>query len=129
MAGSIFPPYQFKSLYLRDVQTYRNRIMGLKLKHAVRAVWHHKYLWTLAAFLIIAGILDTNSFWIRYKLHKNNEKLKAEIQEYDEKYARDSRELAELQSCPEAVEKVARVRLFMKTADEDVYVIDETKQD
>lgn len=129
MAGSTFPPYQFKSLYLRDVQTYRNRNMGLKLKNTVRAVWHHKYLWTLAAFLAIAGFLDTNSFWIRYKLHKNNEELKAEIQKYDEKYARDSRELAELQSNPEAVEKVARVRLFMKTADEDVYVIEETRQD
>ena len=56
-----------------------------------------------------------------------NDQLREEIAQYDEKYAQDSRTLRELQEDQEAVENVARVRLFMKTDNEDVYVIDDEK--
>ena len=58
-----------------------------------------------------------------------NEQLRDEIKTYEERYQADSRELNELEHNPEAVERVARVNLYMKTANEDVYVIENESDD
>ena len=100
--------------------------MGQKIRRIGLSLICQKYLWTLIAFITIVGFLDPNSFWQRYKLYAQNEALKLEIKKYEERYERDTKELNELENNPEAVERVARVNLYMKTADEDVYVIDDS---
>ena len=79
-----------------------------------RSLTRHKYLWTILAFLILIGFVDPNSLWYRYRLYEHNETLREDIRRYEQQYAAD----------PAAVEKVARVHLFMKTDNEDVYVIE-----
>ena len=54
----------------------------------------------------------------------SNETLREDIRRYEQQYAADARTLYELHTDPAAVEKVARVHLFMKTDNEDVYVIE-----
>ncbi len=98
--------------------------MGKKLKKITGYIWRHKYLWTTLIFLVIVGFVDANSFWNRYELARHNRQLREEIARFEAQYERETRELDELNSNPEAVEQVARVRLFMKTADEDVYVLE-----
>lgn len=100
--------------------------MGQKIRRIGLSLIRQKYLWMLIAFITIVGFLDPNSFWQRYKLYAQNEALKLEIKKYEERYERDTKELNELENNPEAVERVARVNLYMKTADEDVYVIDDS---
>ncbi len=97
--------------------------MGKKLKDVGLTILRQKYLWTILAFVIVVGFLDPNSYWHRYQLHLQNQELRKEIAFYEEKYAADSKELEALEHSPEAVERVARVNLSMKTADEDVYEI------
>lgn len=99
--------------------------MGKKLSAFGRNIWHHKYLWTILLFVILVGFIDSNSLMQRYRLTKHNAALRAEIKQYDESYKADSRTYEELQKSDEAVKKVARVELFMKTDNEDVYVIEE----
>lgn len=98
--------------------------MASKIRHIAFALFRQKYLWTILAFIAIVGFLDTNSLWRLYELRRQNENLRTEISEYEKRYNADTRELLELQHSPEAVERVARVNLFMKTADEDIYVIE-----
>lgn len=98
--------------------------MGQKLKKIAFNILHQKYLWTIILFIVIVGFLDTNSFWHHYELRQQNNELREEIAAYEEKYEADTRELQELENSPEAVERVARVNLYMKTDDEDVYVIE-----
>ena len=69
-------------------------------------------------------MLDENSLISRYQLHARNEATRAEIRKYEEQYMRDQRDLQEMQNSPDAVERVARMDLLMKTPDEDVYVIE-----
>lgn len=95
-----------------------------KFKSIVGKVWEHKYLFTFLFFLIIVGFIDTNSLLFRYQLYLQNKALKEEIAEYEAQFAADTRELETLRSHPDAVEEVARVRLFMKTDNEDVYVVE-----
>lgn len=98
--------------------------MGQKIKRLTLALIHQKYLWTIVLFIAIAGFLDDNSFWRRYQLHQQNNELREEIKKYEDRYNADTKELHELEGNPEAVERVARVNLLMKTADEDVYIIE-----
>lgn len=99
--------------------------MTPKIRNAIRNIWRHKYLWTIVLFIVVVGFLDENSFWHRYQIHAENERLREEITKYQEKYDSDSRELYELDHSPDAVEKVARLRLYMKADHEDVYIIEE----
>lgn len=98
--------------------------MGQKLKRFALGVLRQKYLWTLAAFVAIVGVLDDNSFLHRYELWQQNEDLRKEISELEVQFEADTQALNELENNPDAVERVARVNLYMKTADEDVYVIE-----
>ena len=98
--------------------------MGHKLKRAVLLVIRQKYLWTILAFIAIVGFLDPNSFWRLFELRRQNAALRAEIAEYESRSNADTQALNDLMNNPEAVERVARVNLYMKTADEDVYVIE-----
>ena len=98
--------------------------MGQTFKRVCISIFHRKYLWTIVIFVAIVGFLDPNSFWHRYEMHQRNETLRAEIKTYENRYNADTHELNELEHNPEAMERVARVDLFMKTANEDVYVIE-----
>ncbi len=98
--------------------------MGEKIKKFFKYVARHKYLCVILVFLVIVGFVDSNSFWHRYELNRHNDALRREIIKYEKKYEQDTRELQELESSPEAVEKVARMHLFMKTPNEDVYILE-----
>ena len=82
-----------------------------------------KYLWTILIFIVYVGFIDSNSFWHRYELHQQNNELREEIKRFEKRYEADTKEYNELKYSPEAVERVARVNLFMKTEDEDVYIV------
>ena len=87
-------------------------------------VWGYKYFWTFFLFALIISVLDTNSLWRRYQIRLENEAIRQEIEAVKEQFEADKRELRALQNDPEVVEEVARMRLFMKTTDEDVYIIE-----
>lgn len=98
--------------------------MGKKLNRFCRSLFHKKYLWTIVAFIVIAGFVDSNSLWHRYQIKMQNDALRREIASYEAQYNADTHELNDIEHNPDAVERVARVNLYMKTADEDVYVIE-----
>ena len=98
--------------------------MRKRVKTILLSIVRKKFLWTILAFVLIVGFLDANSFWNNYKLQQENTRLQNEITLYEQHYATSTQELKELQSSPEAIERVARVNLYMKTANEDIYVIE-----
>lgn len=98
--------------------------MGTKINNLWQAVRKHKYLWTVALFILIAGFLDENSFLKFCQLRTHNNELKAEIEQYEHQYDSCSTELQRLKTSSRAYEEVARVRLLMKSENEDVYVIE-----
>lgn len=100
--------------------------MGLKLKGVGLRLIRHKYLWTIVGFIVIVGFVDTNSLWRLYELKRQNAQLREEIAQYEHQYKADTRELHDLEHSQEAIERVARVNLYMKRADEDIYIIDST---
>lgn len=87
-------------------------------------VRRNKYMITIGSFLLIIGILDENSLIQRLSHRNEIHELKSEIQRYRGQYDRDSRLLKEITNNPEALEKVAREKYFMKKENEDIYVFE-----
>lgn len=97
-----------------------------KLKKTWEYIRQHKYLITIIVFLLTIGVLDEeNSLIQRFSHWREIRTLKTEIQHYRKQYERDSRELKELTSNPEELEKVAREKYLMKKENEDIYIFEE----
>ncbi len=84
----------------------------------------HKYLVVTVVFLLIWVLLDENSL-IRRAMHQREiATLEAEIEKYTRQFEEDTRKLEELDSNPEAIEKIAREKYLMKTPDEDIFIFE-----
>ena len=90
------------------------RVLHMKFK---------KYVIVLALGIIIVGFIGDNSLvaHLRNKQHINE--LKAEIN-YNIAVTKHNQEQVHLlQTDPKTVERVGRMRYFMKRADEDVFIL------
>lgn len=85
----------------------------------------HKYLITIAAFLVIIVFLDENSLIQRNKHRQEINALTAEIEKYRKQYEEDTETLKELMNNPQVLEKIAREKYKMKKPNEDIFVFEE----
>ena len=96
-----------------------------KLLKVWKFIRRNKYMITIGTFLLIIGILDENSLIQRVSHRAEIHQLKTEIERYSKQYEQDSKLLKEISSNPEALEKVAREKYFMKKENEDIYVFED----
>lgn len=96
-----------------------------KLITVWKYIRQHKYLITIAAFLVVIVFLDENSLIQRQQHQQEIKTLKAEIERYRQQFEEDTRKLKELTSNPEAMEKIAREKYLMKRPNEDVFIFEE----
>ena len=94
-----------------------------KLNKAISVIGHYKYLIVCVLGVAYIGFLSENSLTKLVKLDMRLDDLKHEVEQYNKEDDYAKRALDELKNNPEAVEKVARERYFMKKADEDVFVL------
>ncbi len=85
----------------------------------------HKYLITVATFLVIIVFLDENSLIQRAKHRNEINTLTEEIEKYRKQFQEDTERLKELTANPEAMEKIAREKYLMKKANEDIFIFEE----
>lgn len=84
---------------------------------------HFKYHIVIVLGILIVGFVDENSFVRRIEYEYHIESLKEEISEYKARYEADSKRLKDLGKDPKVISKIARERYFMKTDDEDIFVL------
>lgn len=94
-----------------------------KFEYIVNFLGHYKYLITIVLGCLFLFILSENSVVNLIKLDMQKADLEAEIERYHKQNTDSRRQLDELKTNPNAVEKVARERYFMKKDDEDVFVL------
>lgn len=92
---------------------------------------HYKYAIVIVVGVLIVGVFDDNSFRKLIELELQIDDLKSEIKRYNAQNKADTEQLRELKRNPNAIEKIARERYFMKADDEDIFVLstDEKKFD
>lgn len=86
----------------------------------------YKYPGAIILFLLLVGFLDENSLYTRYQRQVVIGNLKHEIDKYQAEYDAETAQLDALENDPEAVERMARERYYMKRPNEDVFVFLET---
>ncbi|MCD8318604.1 MAG: septum formation initiator family protein [Paraprevotella sp.] len=95
--------------------------------------WHtirrHKYAFVIGVFALLIGVVDENSFWSRYRHKTELAELRSEIRKYSEMYDHDTRYLEEMNTNPGILTEIARERYYMKTGDEDIFVIGQKDSD
>ena len=90
------------------------------LKHVSSGAMN-RYWIVLAIFFLWILFLDKASLWTQYKLNRSIQRLQADKIYYQGKMKELEQTRLDIQNDRE---KFARERYYMKTADEDVFVID-----
>ena len=115
-------------LFLLSLQT--NMKVIDRIKTFFLRIWRSQALKYAVVFIIgvlIVGFLDENSVWSHMKNRQRIDELTEEKARYHADYQRDQAKIRELDRNPKAMEKIARERYFMKTDDEDIFVLRENE--
>lgn len=97
--------------------------MSNKLSTVIGFIAHYKYLITIVVGIAFVGVFDENSFLQRIKYDIQIDQLKGDIDKYNSMTEAANEELQEISHNPNAIEKIARERYFMKADDEDIFVL------
>lgn len=97
--------------------------MLIKLIKIIIPFLKNKYV--LAGFIFVLWIVffDQNNLIERFKAIKQKHELKQEKEYYIERIKTDTRELNELRTDRENLEKFAREQYYMKKDDEDIFIV------
>lgn len=93
------------------------------VKNILLVIQKLRYLIVLAIGFVLVTFVDEYSILRYIELRSEISDTKAEIDKYRSQYEHDVNQLHELRHNRRAVEKVARELYFMKTDDEDVFVL------
>jgi len=92
-------------------------------------LFKNKYFLITMAFVIWMIFFDKNDLFSQYQYHQQVSKLKQERDFYQKETAKVRKDLDELTSNPQKLEKFARERYLMKKDNEDVFVIVQPKKE
>lgn len=84
-----------------------------------------KYIVALVIFVVAIGFIGESSIMNRISQQREISGLKGEISEYDRKFESDRQTLEALKHDHDAMKEVARSRYYMKTDDEDIFIIED----
>ena len=84
-----------------------------------------KYIVVTILAVVLIGFVDENSVWHHIRNKQYISELEDEIAKYEELNQSNQEKIRELDSNPKAIEKIARERYFMKTDEEDIFVLSE----
>lgn len=96
--------------------------------HIVKILSRFKYHLVVVAGVLYVGFVGDDCFMKRFEYDYQISELRAEIDKYEKAYQADTKRLRELRRDPSAMGRVARERYFMKTKDEDIFVLSDDDQ-
>jgi cell division protein FtsB len=91
-------------------------------------LFRNKYFLVGLAFVVWMIFFDKNDLFSQYQYHQQLSKLKQDREFYQKETDKVRKDLDELTSDPEKLEKFARERYLMKKDNEDVFVIVDPKK-
>jgi len=91
-------------------------------------LFRNKFFLVTLAFVVWMVFFDRNDLFSQFQYHQQVSKLKQERDFYQKETAQVHKDLDELTSNKEKLEKFAREKYLMKKANEDVFVIGKEKK-
>ncbi|MFI5138728.1 MAG: septum formation initiator family protein [Sphingobacteriales bacterium] len=92
-------------------------------------LFRNKYFLVSLAFVVWMIFFDKNDLFSQYQYRQQVSKLKQERDFYQKETAKVTKDLDELTSNPQKLEKFAREKYLMKKDNEDVFVIVPAKKE
>ena len=97
--------------------------MVKKFFDKIPPILKNKYLLTGVAFLLLMLFLDRNNLISQYKMRRELNGLRKELQFYRDQSMMDSIELSRLLGDSLELERLGREKYMMKRDSEDIYII------
>lgn len=92
-------------------------------------LFKNKYFLITIAFVVWMIFFDKNDLFSQYQYHQEVSKLKQERDFYQKETTKVAKDLDELTSNPQKLEKFAREKYLMKKDNEDVFVVVQAKKE
>jgi cell division protein FtsB len=89
----------------------------------VRRIPALKYIIVALIAFVFIGFVDENSIWRHMRNSQRISELRDEIKRLNEQHNYNQAQLRLLGNDTKAIEKIARERYFMKTDEEDIFVL------
>lgn len=84
-----------------------------------------KYVFAFLLFAVSITFLGEGNLLVRFEQKQEISKLQGEIDEYQRKFDSDRTVLNSLKNDPDALREVAREKYYMKTENEDIFIIED----
>ena len=92
-------------------------------------LFRNKFFLVTIAFLVYMIFFDKNDLFSQYQYYQQVSKLKQERDFYLKETAKVNKDLDELTTDPQKLEKFGREKYLMKKDNEDVFVIEQAKKE
>ena len=102
-----------------------------KLKSVLLRIYHVKalkYIVVAVIGVVMIGFVDENSVWHHMVNRQRISELEGEIDRYINLNKNNQAQINQLDNDPKAIKKIARERYFMKSDDEDIFVLSDDEQ-
>jgi cell division protein FtsB len=86
----------------------------------------NKYIIASVAFVVWILFFDRNDVFTQWERKAELNKLETSKEYYQGEITSIKKELADLDSDPEILEKIAREKFFLKKANEDVFIVEDS---
>ena len=87
-----------------------------------------KYAVVTVIGILLVGFLDENSIWRHMRNRQHISELQDEIKRLTDQHNYNQSQIRLLGDDTKAIEKIARERYFMKTDEEDIFVLSDDEQ-
>lgn len=88
----------------------------------------NKYLLAIIVFAVVMIFLDHNNIFEQYDRQNELKRLQAQKAYYEQEIEKTRKALSDLKNNPDAIEKYAREKYFMKKDNEDLFIIEDANK-
>ncbi len=88
-----------------------------------------KYHYTILVFLVVMLYWDDNNLFLRFSLSNKIRQLQQEIEHYETIIDESTKQLDQLRTDEKNLEKFARENYLMKKKEEDIFIVEEQKEE
>ena len=103
--------------------------MFLRRFTGVLKILRNKYLSSIIVFVVWISFFDRNDLWTQWDRKQELQKLETSKTFYENEIATTKKDLTDLNNNPAVLEKFAREKFYLKKANEEIFIIDDSTKE
>ena len=103
--------------------------MFLRRFTGVLKIFRNKYISSIIVFVVWISFFDRNDLWTQWDRKQELQKLETSKTFYENEIATTKKDLTDLNNNPAVLEKFAREKFYLKKANEEIFIVDDSTQE